>query len=87
MWRSRVSCASDARLAWPGEAARLAVVAERARVVADGRVGLGDAAWGLPRMGLRLGAASDGGATAAGLQMRCGLHRCGRAGQLELANS
>ena len=37
MWRSRVSAASDARLALPGEATRLAVVAVRARVVADGR--------------------------------------------------
>jgi len=38
MWRSRVSAASDARRALPGEATRLAVVAVRARVVADGRL-------------------------------------------------
>ena len=36
MWRSSVSAASDARRALPGEATQLAVVAVRARVVADG---------------------------------------------------
>ena len=49
MWRSRVSAASDARLALPGEATRLAVVAVRARVVADGLL-----------LGLPGKAASDG---------------------------
>merc|ERR1719331_2058717 len=47
MWRSRVS--SGARRALPGEATRLAVVAVRARVVADGLL------FGLPGK-----AASDG---------------------------
>ena len=49
MWRSRVSWASLARRALPGEATRLAVVAVRARVVADGLL------FGLPGK-----AASDG---------------------------
>ena len=49
MWRSSVSAASDARRALPGEATRLAVVAVRARVVADGLL-----------LGLPGKAASDG---------------------------
>ena len=86
MWRSSVSAASDARRALPGEATRLAVVAVRARVVADGLL-VGEAAWGLPRMGPRRGAASDGRATDAGLQNRCGAAIDAACAQLEVAIS
>ena len=87
MWRSSVSAASDARRALPGEATRLAVVAVRARVVADGRLLCGagtrpaDACpcngCGLPEGLQAMGYAAAvmqprGCATDAGLQNRCG---------------
>ena len=71
MWRSRVSWASLARRALPGEATRLAVVAVRARVVADGLL-LGCLAR-LQAMGYAAAIMQPRGcATDAELQNRCG---------------
>ena len=80
MWRSSVSAASDARRALPGEATRLAVVAVRARVVADGRVGLwGRLPGGCNGWGCAAGAATDGGATMRDCRTGAGCNRCGSA--------
>ena len=70
-------------LARRGDAARRRGGARPRR---GGRAGwaVGEAAWGLPRMGPRRGAASDGRATAAGLQLRCGLQPVRLAGDWSL---